>query len=82
LFSGRTVAVAGRLIGLPAWDEAAHQAHLRLMSTGDGMTDGVAPDNLTHTNVMDGNIKYKTLRKNKLQVLSGNLLDHIKDLEV
>jgi hypothetical protein len=52
------------------------------MSTGNGMMDGVAPDDLTYANVMDGKIKYKTIRKNKLQVLCGNLLDHIKDLEV
>jgi hypothetical protein len=52
------------------------------LSTGDGMLDGVNPDDLTHANVMNGNVKYKTLRKNKLQVLCGNLLDHIKYLEV
>jgi hypothetical protein len=52
------------------------------LSTGNGMLDGVDPDDLTHANVMNGNVKYKTLRKNKLQVLCGNLLDHIKYLEV
>jgi hypothetical protein len=52
------------------------------LSTGDGMLDGVDPDDLTHANVMNGNVKYKTLRKNKLQVLCGNLLGHIKYLEV
>jgi hypothetical protein len=51
------------------------------MSTGDGMMDGIAPDDLTHVNVMDGNIKYKTLKKNKLQLLYGNLLNHIKELK-
>jgi hypothetical protein len=30
---------------------------------------------------MDGSVKYKTLKKLKLQVLCGNLLDHIEDLE-
>jgi hypothetical protein len=40
------------------------------------------PNDLTHANIMDGTIKYKTPRKNKLQLLCGNLLDHIKDLEV
>jgi hypothetical protein len=67
-------------------EEAEHQIRLALtsprMSTGDGMMDGVAPDNLTYANVMDGKIKYNTIRKNKLQVLCGNLLNHIKDLEV
>jgi hypothetical protein len=52
------------------------------MSTGTGLMDGIAPDNLTHTNVIDGTIKYKNLKKNKLQLLSGNLLGHIKDLKV
>jgi hypothetical protein len=42
----------------------------------------LVPDNLTHANVMDSTIKYMTLRKNKLQLLCGNLLDHIKDLKV
>jgi chromosome segregation ATPase len=31
------------------------------LSTGDGMLDGVDPDDLTHANVMNGNVKYKTL---------------------
>jgi hypothetical protein len=61
--------------------EIRHDRSVR-MSTGNGMMDGVAPDNLTYANVMNGKIKYKTIRKNKLQVLCGNLLDHIKDLEV
>jgi hypothetical protein len=30
---------------------------------------------------MDGSVKYKTLKKLKLQVLCGNLLDHIENLE-
>jgi hypothetical protein len=65
-------------------EEAEPQFCLALarMSTSEGIMDGIAPDNLTHANVMDGNIKYKTLRKNKLHLLCGNLLDHIKDLEV
>jgi hypothetical protein len=66
----------------PTWEEDARKACLQLVSTGDGRMDGIAPNDLTHANVMDGNIKYKTLRKNKLQLLCGNLLDHIKDLEV
>jgi hypothetical protein len=48
---------------------------------GDGLMDGVTPDVLTHASVMDGSVKYKTLKKLKLQVLCGNLLDHIEDLE-
>jgi hypothetical protein len=79
--TARTVAVAG-LSGPAAWEEATRQARLKLMSTGDGRMDDVAPDDLTNANVIDGNIKYKTLRKNKLQLLCGNLRDHIKDLEV
>jgi hypothetical protein len=51
------------------------------MSIGDGAMDGIYPDNLTHANIMDGSVKYKTLKKLKLQVLCGNLLDHIEDLE-
>jgi hypothetical protein len=70
------------LKGLPAWEEAAPKARLQMMLTGDGGMDGIAPDNLTYANVMEGKIKYKTIRKNKLQVLCNNLLDHIKDLEV
>jgi hypothetical protein len=52
------------------------------MSTGDGTMDGVSPDVLTHASVMDGSVKYKILRKIKLQVLCGNLLDHTKELEL
>jgi hypothetical protein len=33
---------------------------MMMMSTGNGMLDGVNPDNLTHANVMNGNVKYKT----------------------
>jgi hypothetical protein len=51
------------------------------MSIGDGSMDGVSPDVLTHASVMDGSVKYNTLKKLKLQVLGGNLLDHIEDLE-
>jgi hypothetical protein len=40
------------------------------------------PDELTPANVKDGTIKYKTLRKNKLQLLCGSLLNHIEDLEL
>jgi hypothetical protein len=36
---------------------------------------------LTHASIMDGSVKYKTLKKLKLQVLCGNLIDHIEDLE-
>jgi hypothetical protein len=35
-------------------------------STSNGTMDVVAPDDLTHANVMDGSVKYKTLRKIKL----------------
>jgi endo-alpha-1,4-polygalactosaminidase (GH114 family) len=49
------------------------------MSTGTG-TD-LDSDELTLANVKDGTIKYKTLRKDKLQLLCGTLLDHIKDYE-
>jgi hypothetical protein len=52
-----------------------------LLSIGDGAMDGVSPDILTHASIMDGSVKYKTLKKLKLQVLCGNLLDHIEDLE-
>jgi hypothetical protein len=38
-------------------------------------------DKLTLANVRDGVIKYKNLRKNKLQLLCGTFLDHIEDLE-
>jgi hypothetical protein len=48
---------------------------------GDGVMDGVPPDILTHASIMDGSVKYKTLKKLKLQVLCGNLLHHIEDLE-
>jgi hypothetical protein len=51
------------------------------MSIGDGSMDGISPDILTHASIMDGSVKYKTLKKLKLQVLCGNLLDHIEDLE-
>jgi hypothetical protein len=82
-FSGRTVAAYGRLRGL---EEAAHQFRLaaiaRRMSTGSAQMDGIDPDKLTFANVKDGTIKYKYLRKNKLQLLCGTLLDHIKDLEL
>jgi hypothetical protein len=40
------------------------------------------PNELTLANVKDGSIKYKNLRKNKLQLLCGTLLDHIEDLEL
>jgi regulator of sigma D len=50
---------------------------LTKMSTGTG-TD---PDELTLANVKGGIIKYKTLRKNKLQLPCGTLLDHIEDHE-
>jgi hypothetical protein len=53
----------------------------RPIVVGDGAMDGVSPDILTHASIMDGSIKYKTLKKLKLQVLCGNLLDHIEDLE-
>jgi hypothetical protein len=43
--------------------------------------DGVSPDILTHASIMDGSVKYKTLKKLKLQVLCGNLLEHIEDLQ-
>jgi hypothetical protein len=33
-----------------------------------------------YPDIMDGSVKYKTLKKLKLQVLCGNLLDHIEDL--
>jgi hypothetical protein len=52
-----------------------------LLSIGDGAMDGVSPDILTHASIMDGSVKYKTLKKLMLQVLCGNLPDHIKDLE-
>jgi hypothetical protein len=52
-----------------------------LLSIGDGAMDGVSPDILTHDRIMDGSVKYKTLKKLKLQVLCGNLLDHIEDLQ-
>jgi hypothetical protein len=52
-----------------------------LLSIGDGAMDGVSPDILTHASIMDSSVKYKTLKKLKLQVLCGNLLDHIEDLE-
>jgi hypothetical protein len=52
-----------------------------LLSIGDGAKDGVSPDILTHASIMDGSVKYKTLKKLKLQVLCGNLLDHIEYLE-
>jgi chromosome segregation ATPase len=38
-------------------------------------------DKLTLANVRDGVIKYKNLRKNKLQLLCGTFLDHIEDLK-
>jgi hypothetical protein len=38
-------------------------------------------DKLTLANVKDGTIKYKTLRKDKLQLLCGTLLDHVEDYE-
>jgi hypothetical protein len=68
-------------VHLPPREEADRIYRLgrsMFLSTVDGMLDGVDPANLTHANVMNGNVKYKTLRKNKLQVLCGNLLDHIK----
>jgi hypothetical protein len=52
------------------------------MLTSEGRMDGIAPNDLTYANVMDVKIKYKIIRQNKLQVLCGNLLNHIKDLEV
>jgi endo-alpha-1,4-polygalactosaminidase (GH114 family) len=45
------------------------------------MSTGTDPDELTLANVKDGIIKYKTLRKDKLQLLCGTLLDHIEDHE-
>jgi hypothetical protein len=48
---------------------------------GDGAMDSVSPDILTHASIMDGSVKYKTLKKLKQQVLCGNLLDHIEDLK-
>jgi hypothetical protein len=51
------------------------------MSIGEGSMEGVSPDILTHASIMDRSVKYKTLKKLKLQVLCGNLLDHIEDLE-
>jgi hypothetical protein len=42
---------------------------------------GVSPNNLTHASIMDGSLKYKILKKLKMQVLCGNLLDHIEDLK-
>jgi hypothetical protein len=35
------------------------------------MSTGTDPDKLTLANVKDGTIKYKTPRKNKLQLLCG-----------
>jgi hypothetical protein len=40
------------------------------------------PDDLTYANVRDGKVKYKTIRKSKLQLLCTSLLDHIKDLKL
>jgi hypothetical protein len=51
------------------------------MSIGNGSMDGISPDILTHASIMDGSVKYKTLKKLNLQVLCGNLLDHIEDLK-
>jgi hypothetical protein len=47
------------------------------------MSTGTDPDSdeLTLANVKDGTIKYKTLRKDRLQLLCGTLLDHIEDYE-
>jgi hypothetical protein len=52
----------------------------RFLTIGDGQINGIPPSDLTYTNVRDGKVKYKTIRKSKLQVLCTNLLDHIKDL--
>jgi hypothetical protein len=49
------------------------------MSTGGSVSTN--SDKLTLANIRDGIIKYKKLRKNKLQLLCGTFLDHIEDLE-
>jgi hypothetical protein len=56
----------------------------RLLTISDGQIAGGGgpPDDLTYDNVRDGEVKYKTIRKSKLQLLCTNLLDHIKDLEL
>jgi hypothetical protein len=51
------------------------------MSTGTGTGTDPDSDELTLENVKDGTIKYRTLRKDKLQLLCGTLLDHIEDYE-
>jgi hypothetical protein len=42
----------------------------------------IDPNNLTFANVRDGILKYKNLRKSRLQLLCGNFLDHIEDLKL
>jgi hypothetical protein len=42
-------------------DRIDRLGRLMFLSTGDGMLDGLDPDDLTHANVMNGNVKYKTL---------------------
>jgi hypothetical protein len=66
--------------GKTVWRNEA--ARLQMASTGDGRVDGIAPDDLTYANVMNGKVKNKTIRKNKLHVLCANLLDHVKDLKL
>jgi hypothetical protein len=74
---------AGRKAAIAAIQEEykGHPAYLVPMLIGDRAMDGVSLYNLTHASIMDGSVKYKTLKKLKLQVLCCNLLDHIKDLE-
>jgi hypothetical protein len=78
-FSGSTVAAYGLRAAV---EEFCLAALARQMSTGNGQMDGIDPDKLTLANLKDGTIKYKNLRKNKLQLLCGTLLDHIKDLDL
>jgi hypothetical protein len=67
---------SGRIVAAYGLGDSAHRLCLAAMLTG---TD---PDKLTLANVKDVTIKYKNLRKNKLQLLCGTLLDHIEDLEL
>jgi hypothetical protein len=87
-----TAPVTGRAASRSATFQAGWQAAVKALreelgpivsqlSIGDGSMDGVSPGVLTHASVMDGSVKYKTLKKLKLQVLCGNLLDHIDNLE-
>jgi hypothetical protein len=87
-----TATATGRAASRSATFQAGRQAAVKALRKefgpvvgrlliGDGSMDGVSPDVLTHASVMDGSVKYKTLKKLKLQVLCGNLLNHIEDLE-